>query len=80
MSLNHYLSAPALSWDPMPNMTKVELELTSDADIYLFFEKDMRGGVSYISKRYNKTNYKYLQSYNPKQEFKHIICLDSNNL
>ena len=37
----------------MFTMTKVELELISDADMYLFFEKGMRGGVSYISKRYN---------------------------
>ena len=34
-------------------ITKVELELISDADMYLFFEKGMRGGVSYIFKRYN---------------------------
>ena len=38
------------SQDAVLNMTKVELELASDADMYLLFEKDMRGGVSYISK------------------------------
>ena len=27
---SHYLSAPALSWDEMLNMTKVELELIPD--------------------------------------------------
>ena len=37
-------------------MTKVELELISDADMYLFFEKGMRGRVSYISERYSKAN------------------------
>ena len=34
-----YLSAPALSWYTMLNMTKVELELISDADMY--FEKSI---------------------------------------
>ena len=34
----------------------------SDEGMYLFFEKGMRGGVSYISKRYNKANNKYLKS------------------
>ena len=32
------------SWDATPNMTKVKLELISD-DMYLFFEKGVRGGV-----------------------------------
>ena len=46
----------------------------------MFFEKGMRGGVSYISKSYSKANNKYLKSYDPKQESKHIIYLDANNL
>ena len=40
----------------------------------------MRGGVSYISNRYSKVNNKYLESYDQKQESKHIIYLDANNL
>ena len=36
---SHYLSAPALSWNGMLDMTKVELELIPDPDMYLFFEK-----------------------------------------
>ena len=77
---SHYLSAPALRWDAMLNMTKVELELISDPDIYIFFEKGTRGGVSYISNRYSKDNNKYLKSYDSNQESKHIIYLDANNL
>ena len=34
----------------MLNTTKVELELISDADMYLLFEKDMRSRVSCITK------------------------------
>ena len=45
----------------MLNMTKVEFELISDADMYLYFEKDMRDSVSYISKRYNRANNRYLK-------------------
>ena len=55
----HYFSAPGLSWDAMLKMTKVELEKISDADIHLFIEKGMRGGISYINKRYSKANNKY---------------------
>ena len=40
----------------------------------------MWGGISYISNRYSKANNKYVNSYDPKQESKHIIYLDANNL
>ena len=50
----------------MLNMTKVELEFILVADMYLFFEKGMRGRVHYISKRYIKVNHKYLKAYDPK--------------
>ena len=40
----------------------------------------MRGGISYISKRYDKFNNKYLKRYEPKQESKYIIYLEANNL
>ena len=61
----HYLSAPALHWDAMLNMKKVEVLLTSDADMYFLFEKGMRDRVCYISKRYSQANNKFLKSYDP---------------
>ena len=73
------MSAQALSWDVMLNITKVEFELISDAVMYLFFEKGMGSGVFYISRRYSQVNNKYLNSYDLKQESKHIY-LDLNNL
>ena len=38
------MRSPALNWDAMLSMTKVELELNSDGDMYLFFEKGMKRG------------------------------------
>ena len=66
----------------MLSMTKFQLELASDPGMNLFFEKDMRGGVSNISKRYNKSNNKHLKPYDQKQDSKHIMetYLDANNL
>ena len=77
---SHYLSTPAQSWDVMFDMTKIELLFISDSDMYFLFEKGMRGKVSYISKICSKAKNKYLKSYDPKQESKHIIYLDANNL
>ena len=64
----------------MLSMTKIKLELISDPDLYMFFEKGMSSGVSCISNRYIKANNKYLKSYDPKEESKHVIYLDANNL
>ena len=63
-------------------MTKTELELIPDPDIYIFFEKGARGGISHISSWYRKANNKDLTTYVPlkNKKSKHIICLDANNL
>ena len=51
----HYFSSPGLSWDAILKMTDTKLEKIHDIDMYLFLEKGIRGGVSYISKRYAKS-------------------------
>ena len=40
----------------MLKMTGVQLEKINNIDMHLFFEKRMRVSVSYISKRYSKSN------------------------
>ena len=76
----HYFSAPGLSWDAMLKMTKIELEKISDPDKYMFIEKGMRGGISYINKRYRKANNEYCSDYDSKKPKKYITYLDMNNL
>ena len=65
----HYFSVPRLSWDAMLKMTGVTLEKISDPDKYMFFEQRMRGGVSYINKRYSEASKNV-----------NILYLDMNNL
>ena len=48
--------------------------------MHLFIEKGMRGGISYIAKRYSKANNKYIKCYDSSEESKYIIYLDENNL
>ena len=48
--------------------------------MYLFVEKKMRGGISYIAKRYSKANDKYMKSYDNNKPSKYITYLDANNL
>ena len=54
----HYFSSPGLSWDATLKMVEIKLEKISDIDKYLFIEKGLRGGISYIAKRYAKGNNK----------------------
>ena len=64
-----YFSIPGLAWDAMLKMTGIKLEKINDIDMYLFLEKGMRGGISYISKIYSKSNDDFT-----------IIYSDANNL
>ena len=47
---SHCFSSPGLSWDAMLTMTGVKLEKISDTGKYLFIEKALNGGISYIAK------------------------------
>ena len=51
-----YLITPGLSWDAMLKMTKIELELISNPELYIFFEKSTRVWISYISKTKSTIN------------------------
>ena len=76
----HYYSSPGLSWDAILRVIGVKLEKISDIDIYLSIEKGIRGGISYIAKRYSEANSKYMKNYDPKKPPKFITYLDMNNL
>ena len=47
--------------------------------MYLFIEKKLRGGISYICKRHSEANNKYMKNYDPTKP-KYILYLDMNNL
>ena len=64
----------------MLKMTKVELEKISDPDQYIFIEKGMRRGISYISKRYSKANNEHCSDYGSEKTKTYITYLHMNNL
>ena len=74
----HYFSSPELSWDAMLKMTGVKLVKISDIKKYLFIEKGLRGGISYIAKRRAKANNKYMNDFDHKKPSTFIH--DMNNL
>ena len=64
----------------MLKMAGIELEKVSDIDKYLFIEKGLRGGISFIAKRFDKANNEYCPDYDPKKASTLISYLDMNNL
>ena len=77
---SHYFSSPGLSWDTMLKRTGAKLEKNVDIDMYLFIGKRLRGGISYIAKRYSEANNKYMKDDDPTKPSKYISCLDMNIL
>ena len=64
----------------MLKMTGIKLEKISDIDKYLFIEKGLRGGISYIARRFAKANNKYMNDYDPKKQSTFKSYLSMNNL
>ena len=61
-------------------MTGVKLEKISKKKMYLFIKKGLRGGISYIAKRYSKANKKYMKNHDPVKPSKFISYKDMNDL
>ena len=73
LDLCHYFSAPGLSWNAMLRMTKVELEKICNADMHLFIGRGMRGGISYINKRFSRANNEYCPDYDKNKPENYIF-------
>ena len=77
----YYYTAPGLAWDACLKMTNINLELLSDPNMLLMFEKGIRGGISIISNRYGEANNKYMGNrFNKNKLSKYLMYLDENNL
>ena len=66
---SHYFSSPGLHFDAMLEMTGIKLEKIQDNKVHLIVGKGIRGGISYISKRYSS-----IKNNNT------VIYWDANNL
>ena len=76
-----YYTSPGLSWDALLKHSEVKLELLTDPDMLLMFEKGIRGGVSMILNRLGQANNKFMEEkFDSSRPSKFISYLDANNL
>ena len=59
----HHYTAPDLAWDARFKYTGINLELLTDIDMHMFIEKEMRVGISMVSKRHAKANNPHTADY-----------------
>ncbi|XP_053210240.1 uncharacterized protein LOC128394030 [Panonychus citri] len=76
----HFYSAPGLSWAAALKSTKVKIDLLTDIDMIMLFERGIRGGISSASKRYEKANIPDTSDFISNEKPKFITYLDVNNL
>ena len=74
----HFYASPALTWKTCLKKTGIKLELLTDPDMLLIFERGIRGGVTQAVQRYAKVNNKYMGD--SKGESSFLQYLDVNNL
>ena len=78
----HFYMAPGLAWKACLKKTRVRLELLTDPDMLLKFERGIRGGITQAVDRYTLANNKYMMGdlYDPNKESSYLQYLNTNSL
>ena len=77
----HFYTSPGLAWKVCLKCTGIRLELLTDPDMLLMFERGIRGGITQAVRKYASANNKYMgDKFDPKSESSYLQYLDTNNL
>ena len=89
----HFYTSPGLAWCACLKRTGIELELLTDPDMLLMFERGIRGRITQAVRKYASANNKYMSPvgsgshsdpmgdrFDPKSENSYLQYLDANNL
>ena len=77
----HFYTSPGLAWKACLKRTGIKLELLTDPDILLMFERGIRGGITQAVREYTSANNnKYMgDRLDRKSESRYLQYLDANN-
>ena len=64
----YFLTTPGLSRWACLKKTGVKLELLTDENMFLLYEKGVRGGMCQVTCKYAEANNKYMKNYDKKKE------------
>ena len=80
LNLAYFYTTPGLALEGCFKMARIKLELPTNKDMLLIFEKGIRGGFSQATHRYAKADNKYMPNCDIKQLSSSLMYLDANNL
>ena len=75
----HFCTTPGLAMEACLKKAGVKLELLTDIDMVLIFEKGLRGGISQAIHRYATANNKYMPNYDSQRLSSYLMYLDVHN-
>ena len=71
----YFVSTPSLAFEAMLKITKAKIELFTDIDMILMTEKEVRGGLTQVIRKYGVANNKYLPNYDKLKDADDKACL-----
>ena len=81
LDLAYFLTTLGLSWWACLKKTGVKLELLTDENMFLIYEKGIRGGMRQVTWNYADANNKYMKNYDKnKESSSFLMYVDANNL
>lgn len=79
----YYLSLPGFAWGAMFRKTQVKLDILTDHQMFVFYEQSIRGGLTQLTKHYQKADNVYT---NPEKHVdendksRYLFLFDANGL